>query len=93
MKREILSSDEEDASLYEINDTLDSDQEADDTRSNASEESDHSGIPSLADSEAESDLTEESYERGVRVYRRKDREEIDPIYASDSSDEVCDQEA
>jgi hypothetical protein len=67
------------------------------------EEEDAEGIldmPSLADSESgeeeeytgseEEEFSDEgsTYEKGVRVYRRVDRPEIEPDYHSDSSDEV-----
>jgi hypothetical protein len=62
-------------------------------------------MPSLADSESGEDEEEEEFtgsedeesiegestnEKGIRVFRRTDRPEIEPDYHSDSSDEVID---
>ena len=62
--------------------------------SNESSSSDSELIPS-SDNEAPSlvsDLSdsdeEQEYEKGVRIFRKKDQPEIDPDYHTDSSDEV-----
>ena len=85
-----LKEEEDIPTLLELDSETDLVSEEDAADGASEDDSDTLSIPSLNDDSdlEESDLeSEESYEKGVRIFRRRDRPAIEPDYHSDSSDE------